>query len=294
MNAVAPDNSPALAGDIFTGHFQERNGYRCYRPSGTADWLLIYTLSGGGLLHYQNREFCTTAGDAILFAPHAHHHYQTDPTVGHWDLLWAHFHPRAHWMELLHWPRLWPLVMHLSLAGSPRQPDVLELLMHTHALATGPHPRRQALAMNALEKVLLYLDEVNPDSAAQRLDSRIKAAMDLLFAGLGQPTSVATLARAAGLSPSRFAHLFKDQVGVCPRQLLEEQRMNQARQMLKMSQHSIKQVAAAVGFSNPFYFSLRFKRHTGLAPQTFRRRSQPPPPNLPRAGKHALPADVDQ
>ena len=282
MNQKVPRNPTALAGVIFTGHFQETLGYRCHRPGGTPDWLLIYTAGGGGLLRWGQRELRVGPGDAVLFLPRAYHHYQTDPAIGRWNLLWAHFQPYPHWTDLLHWPQVWPGLMRISVADPGRRRRFADKFKRMHGLAIGAHRKSQALAINALEEILLQLDELHPDAQNNRLDERIRAALDMLFAEISRPTPLAALARAARLSESRLAHLFKAQMGISPREFIEQNRMSQARQMLMRSQHSIKQVAAAVGFSNPFYFSLRFKLHTGLSPQAFRRRSQPLPEAVAR------------
>jgi YesN/AraC family two-component response regulator len=35
----------------------------------------------------------------------------------------------------------------------------------------------------------------------------------------------------------------------------------------------VGEIAEALGFSNPFYFTLRFKKHTGESPREFRQRT---------------------
>ena len=76
----------------------------------------------------------------------------------------------------------------------------------------------------------------------------------------------------AGLSPSRLRHLFGEQMGVSPRQFQEDQRLRRARDLLALSRHTIGEIALEVGFSNPFYFTLRFKKQTGESPRAFRQR----------------------
>jgi len=46
--------------------------------------------------------------------------------------------------------------------------------------------------------------------------------------------------------------------------------MTRAGQLLRLTPNPIKEIAMEVGYSDPFYFSLRFKRHTGLSPKAFR------------------------
>ena len=81
------------------------------------------------------------------------------------------------------------------------------------------------------------------------------------------------LADMAELSVSRLAHLFREQVGMTPQQFLEQQRLERARQLLELSGRSIGDIAGDVGFDNPFYFTLRFKKLTGLSPRDYRKRA---------------------
>jgi AraC family transcriptional regulator of arabinose operon len=115
-------------------------------------------------------------------------------------------------------------------------------------------------------------NSVNSRRSARQPDSRIARALDLLTDGLAHPFVEEQMARAVGLSPSRFRHLFREQVGDSARNFQERQRMRRARELLATSRQTIGEVAAALGFSNPFYFTLRFKKHTGEGPRAFRRR----------------------
>ena len=96
--------------------------------------------------------------------------------------------------------------------------------------------------------------------------------MDFLCHHLDSRATLDDLAAMAGLSVSRLAHLFKAQVGQTPQQFQEQQRLERARQLLELSGRSIQDIAADVGFENPFYFTLRFKRLTGQSPRDYRKR----------------------
>ena len=126
------------------------------------------------------------------------------------------------------------------------------------------------LAMNALEKVLLLCDGVNPRSEQSCLDSRVLQAMDYLCQNLSQAVTLDRLAHHCGLSISRLAHLFREQVGQTPHQFLEMQRMTRARQLLNLTQQPVSAIAAETGFPDLFHFSKRFKHHLGLSPRNYR------------------------
>lgn len=125
--------------------------------------------------------------------------------------------------------------------------------------------------MNALEHVLLLLDALSP--ARERvLDPRVLSAQAYLRGHLGESVKLRHLAAACHLSVSRLSHLFREQVGMTPLEYLETERLERAKRLLAFTNLPVQSVATEVGFENPFYFTRRFKRATGVSPRDFRRR----------------------
>jgi len=261
---------------LVTGHFQETTGYKTGRACGTANWLLIATLDGGGRFGHAGGEFTTGPGDLTLYRPGTRHDYGVAPDPGHWELLWTHFHPRPEWTQSLAWPEAAPGLMCLHLRTGDVRRRALDRFHEAHALATGAlasSPRhREAFAMNALEACLLWCDTQNPLSELSRMDSRVQAAMEYMTCRLAEPIMLDAVADACGLSVSRLAHLFRAQVGLTPQQFLEGRRLDRARQLLELTPRTVGAIAAEVGYENPFYFTLRFKRATGLSPRDYRKK----------------------
>ncbi len=266
---------------ILTGHFREGRNYATRRTRGTDSWLLILTLGGGGRFGHEGAETMTQAGDIAMLRPGVRHDYGTSPAAGEWNLLWAHFHPRPHWHEWLAWPEAAPGLMTLRLAEPIIRQKITARLLETHRLATGALRRREVFAMNAFEEVLLWCGTQNPLSEQARLDPRVRACLDALCADPAARLSLDQLADQTGLSVSRLSHLFRDQVGMTPQQFGERQRLERARQLLELSGRDIGDIAADVGYDNPFYFTLRFKKFTGFSPREYRKRSLTPRPSPP-------------
>jgi AraC family transcriptional regulator of arabinose operon len=143
-----------------------------------------------------------------------------------------------------------------------------EVIAHYYS----PAPRGQDFGLNALEEVLLWCDSVNPRRTERPRDPRIEKALELLTFALPEPFSEKRVAQAVGLSPSRFRHLFREQVGDSARHFQEQLRLRRARDLLALSNWTVAQVADDLGFASPFYFTLRFKKHIGESPRAFRRR----------------------
>ena len=264
------DTPAPPAGQLTAGEFDMGPGYAAWRARGTNDWLLILTLSGAGRFGHAGGRCVARAGDLVTLRPRTPHDYGTDPDTGRWRLRWAHFIPRADWLEWLDWPEAGPGLLRLDLRGSGHRQRIERRFGDVVRLWASAHRRREALATNALEEVLLWCDSINPRSAKGAVDERIRRALDHICAHLAEPLSVPSLAAHVSLSPSRFGHLFREETGETPQHYLELQRMHQARQLLAFTQEPIAAVARLAGFENPFYFALRFKRHTGKSPRIWR------------------------
>lgn len=82
--------------------------------------------------------------------------------------------------------------------------------------------------------------------------------------------SIAEVAEACNVSNSYISRLFKMYANSSPCSLLMRLKLNRARELLKDEELLVKQVSSMVGFTDPFYFSNRFKRHFGVSPQIYK------------------------
>ena len=256
---------------LATGHFDETPGYVVNRPAGCHDWLLIYTLRGGGQFHHAAGTFESRPHEAVLLAPDTPHRYEVAPNAEQWELLWAHFLSPSHWKPWLRWPGPAPGWGHLRVPAQRSQ--IVRRFKNTIDLASGYRHHRESLAVNALEGVLLCLHEQAVEQRGSVVDSRIVDVLDFVCRNLDQTLGVAELAQQSHLSPSRFAHLFREEMQMTPQQFVEQQRMERACELLEHTGYSIAEIARQLGFESPFYFTRRFKLATGKSPRDFRQQS---------------------
>lgn len=82
--------------------------------------------------------------------------------------------------------------------------------------------------------------------------------------------SLEEVASLVGLSPSHFCRVFKEQTGENFTEYLTRLRLNAAARLLLNTRASIGQIALAVGYADPNYFSRIFHRLTGVTPKEYR------------------------
>ena len=259
---------------VLAGAFTEDDRYDVWRPSGTDDWLLLNTVGGAGRIGVTGHpDVITEPGDVVIIQPAVPHDYGTAPSPagvsGHWSLQFAHFRPRPEWLAWLDWPQPVPGVVRVRTAGDARR-RIHEALQAADSFGRSDLRQATRFAVNAVEAALLWCTTSDP--GAGLLDPRVLAAMEDMAGRLAEPITVPELARRADLSVSRFAHLFAEQVGVSPLRYLERQRLRLAEQLLDLTPRTVAEIARAVGYDDPLYFSARFRAHTGMPPTTYRRR----------------------
>ncbi len=249
---------------------QSDEGTRGFRPTGSREWLLIAAVKGLGRARADGCDWTLRPGDLLLIAPNTPQDYGALDERGTWVNIWAHVRPRPHWMPWLGWPQV---AGGTFLLATGDRWDVVEPELLRMVEATG-QPTRLALdvALNALERVLLSCDEVNPLHRSRIVDPRVRAALGIVGDRLASPLDIGSLSHEVGLSRSRFSVLFAAETGLSPQAYIESTRMARAAQMLVLSSWSIGQIAEQVGFPNPYYFSTRFRRLYGMPPSAYRRR----------------------
>ena len=83
---------------------------------------------------------------------------------------------------------------------------------------------------------------------------------------------VSAMIERSGLPPTTFARRFKRATGYRPMDYVHTLRVEEAKEMLEMSDCTIDHVGHEVGYEDPSSFRRLFKRKAGLTPSDYRRR----------------------
>lgn len=85
--------------------------------------------------------------------------------------------------------------------------------------------------------------------------------------------SLPEIAAAMGFESSYLRRVYKMTKGITIMQKLEDIRITKAKQYLESGRYQNQEISELVGFSDPFYFSKRFKQCCGITPSEYRQKS---------------------
>lgn len=140
-----------------------------------------------------------------------------------------------------------------------------DVLAHTHRAETELIRLASRLDERRPADGALWVDRAAPTPAPTKTDDRIHTATRRLLNSPETPLPARILADEAGLSVSRFLHLFKAQTGTSFRRYRIWARMLRAAALLEEG-HDLTRIAADSGFSSPSHLSSTFHDTFGLTP----------------------------
>lgn len=132
----------------------------------------------------------------------------------------------------------------------------------------------------AFWRVLQLRTATLPPAAAEALlagvrgGGRVALALRGIEDAPGEAWSVDRLAALTGLSPGRFAHVFRAEVGMPPWRWILDRRLAQAAQRLLHGDDELPVLAKQLGFTDRQHLSRTFAKRYGLSPIAYRRQAR--------------------
>ncbi|QEY61610.1 AraC family transcriptional regulator [Metapseudomonas lalkuanensis] len=168
--------------------------------------------------------------------------------------------------------------LELPLAGMPafigsvhHDPDLVRMFTHLHRLleANASALEQQTAWREALLALFRRHSRLPEPGAPGREPLAVLHAKELLRERLAEPPSLEELASAVRLSPFHFARTFRRSTGMPPHAWLKQQRLDQARALLRAG-CTPAGVAAQLGFADQSHLTRQFKQAYGVGPGEYR------------------------
>ncbi|MGE7612482.1 response regulator [Paenibacillus sp. NPDC101420] len=172
-----------------------------------------------------------------------------------------------------------------SLLKSPFSAGVSNPHYDLGALATAYHESLQAcqqLKKDSTRPVIYYSD-VSMCSASPQLTEQLQVKatrrvismmIEAMNSRLQENLSLKMIADELYMNPTYLGRLFKDDVGECFSSFLTKLRIQKAIELLNNVTLKVYEVSELVGFKDPAYFSLIFKKYMGMTPQEFQKHNK--------------------
>lgn len=238
------------------------------RPRGAAQAILIYCVDGAGELDIAGQQHAVRQGTAVVIPPHAPHVYRSEDSDP-WSLLWVHFtgHQTAAVLQSLGVSADNPL-LHV--------PDTLQVrnaFEDTFACLNHHDSDAGLLAMSSellrlLGKIKLHQSPARPQR--QSAENRVGATLDFMRQHVDKLLTLEQLAALSGQSASYYCKLFKERTGQTPLAYFSQLKVRRACELLDLTDLTVRQIAAELGYEDPYYFSRLFKKVQGCSPAKYR------------------------
>ena len=256
-------------------HLQETGVLHAQKPHTShrkdlPSYLFFTVLSGSGILRYQGKEYYLRSGDCVFLDCRQEHFHESSPDL--WTLKWAHFNgPNMNAIYQKYQERGgWPFF-------HPRKPEEFEQVLDQLIVtaASNSYVRDMKLCEQITCLLTLLMEEAwSPQEGLQASEKgqdlqKIKAFLDENFT---QKITLDQLSEQFYINKFYLSKIFSRQFGMTINQYLIQQRITQAKQLLRFSDLPVEKIAAQCGIPDPNYFSRLFRKVEGISPGEFRKR----------------------
>ena len=142
-------------------------------------------------------------------------------------------------------------------------------LAYETQLKGGPNTQQ---VLNSIGDVIFHLLTDLPNLHQRKHSEAVEQFQQLLLENISNcDFDIAVAMKATGYSDSYFRKVFKEELGTSPVEYFTKLRIRQAKQQLRQyyGSRSIAEIAESAGFSDPYYFSRKFRQYEHKSPRQY-------------------------
>lgn len=117
---------------------------------------------------------------------------------------------------------------------------------------------------------LMYYRDKTRNFDDEELIGKINKAKVMMRESIYKNLLAEEVAKLLNISYSGFRRAFKELTGTSPSKYMMELKLNEAKLLLSNTTQSVKNISYSLNFENPEYFSVFFKKRTGITPLDYR------------------------
>lgn len=226
-------------------------------------YALHYITHGKGKLIYGDKEYLLKKGNMFLISPKSEVTYFP---VGNWNYYWVNVSGSIV-NSLLNEVGFGEWVIQKNVDDEEIE-DAFQNLTGAIAFSDTITATGWFLVMLGRLRTL----ESRKFDGRRMCERHVDAAMQYILYNYYYPDiSLEFLARNLAISKNYLCKIFHDSTGKTPIEYLIELRMEDARKRLTQSNGTVSEIAKAVGYRDPLYFSKEFRKKYGKSPVQYRK-----------------------
>ena len=230
--------------------------------------VLHFVLEGSGTLHIENKNYLVQKNQIFYIPPFSEASYRQSKTAP-WQYMWIEFTGENSDYFCRH--------IGLSSSSPVLTPNdaqnianlfatVIEISMNK--LYSENSPKSVAALINLFTG--LYEDKTTYLAETNKQMIKLQNVMDYIHTNFcDSELSLQSIANHTYFNKTYLCRIFKQTYGISPQLYLINLRMQKAKEMMRHSSFSISDIALAVGYKSPYYFSKEFKRLFSVTPSQY-------------------------
>ncbi|OIK15369.1 AraC family transcriptional regulator [Bacillus sp. MUM 116] len=136
---------------------------------------------------------------------------------------------------------------------------------------------QQLEELGSLKEILRLMEEAIVDFTNrvhqlknEKYTATVTACQHYIYNNLYGEITLDDLAQMCHLSPNYLSSLFKKEVGISISEYIQQQRVDEAKKLLVLTNYPISDIGTWLNFNDQSYFIKIFKKYTGLTPRQFK------------------------
>lgn len=268
-NIIEPDPVLSRLYVAQIGYFPKASFHYRERRKGCTDNILIYCVMGKGWYKIKDRRFEIGPNEfVILPATSKYVSYGAD-AKDPWTIYWLHF--SGHDLQIFN------RRFGIGLNDAPRRILFNEKGLQLWAtmyqnLEKGYNNENLSNANLCLYHFIatfLFPDKSGTDNQLTP-EGMINKVVGYMRSRLGDILTIREMADQCQLSASHFSSLFRKATGMSPLLYFIRLKLEKACLILYNSNTKVKDIAASLGYEDPYYFSRLFKKYMRISPERYR------------------------
>ncbi len=234
------------------------------------EYHLIYISKGSGTLEVGSRKkYPIQEGDVFLLFPEQWHRYKPNFNIG-WTEYYVGFSGEIIQSILNNKfinadEPIYKVGYNDEIINS-----IMNIINHAKNEKTFYQQYISSEIINLLGKII-YISKNK--SVEKLIETSMQKAKLIISQSLEKDINTSQICAELNMSYSKFRKAFKEYVGISPGQYRMQLKINKAKELLRTTDDSLKELSIQLGFKNEYHFNTFFKNHVCISPGRYRNAS---------------------